>query len=105
MPIVYLDRDTPGLVQDAYGVTVTTVVVKPRSRGFVRLRSADPDQMPIVSPHLLKDPADLRAMIDGQRFFLRAFQTARSPRGSRASPSPTPAISAMRRSPIIAGAR
>jgi choline dehydrogenase-like flavoprotein len=75
VPIVYLDRDTPGLVQDGYGVTVTTVVVKPKSRGFVRLRSADPDQMPIVSPHLLQHPGDLRAMIDGQRFFLRVFQT------------------------------
>ena len=75
VPIVYLDRDTPGLVEDGYGVTITTVVVKPKSRGFVRLRSADPDEMPVVSPHLLQHPADLRAMIDGQRFFLRAFQT------------------------------
>jgi hypothetical protein len=29
------------------------VVVKPKSRGFVRLRSADPDAMPLVSPNLL----------------------------------------------------
>ncbi len=76
VPIVYLDRDTLGLVDDTYGVTVTTVVVKPRSRGFVRLRSADPKAMPLVSPHLLKDPADLQTMIEGQRFFLRAFQTS-----------------------------
>lgn len=75
VPIVYLDRDVLTLVEDTFGLTVTTVVVKPRSRGFVRLRSANPDDMPLVSPHLLKDPADLRAMIDGQRFFLRAFQT------------------------------
>jgi choline dehydrogenase-like flavoprotein len=75
VPIVYVDRDTLGLVEDTYGLTVTTVVVKPRSRGFVRLASADPDEMPLVSPNLLKDPADARAMIEGQRFFLRAFQT------------------------------
>ncbi|MGA2045869.1 MAG: GMC family oxidoreductase [Roseiarcus sp.] len=75
VPIVYLDRDALGLVVDGHGVTVTTVVVKPKSRGFVRLASADPDAMPLVSPHLLKDPADARAMIDGQRFFLRALQT------------------------------
>jgi choline dehydrogenase len=73
VPIVYLDRDIPGLVEDGYGVTITTVLVKPKSRGFVRLRSADPTDMPVVSPHLLKDPADGRAMVDGQRFFLRAF--------------------------------
>lgn len=75
VPIVYLDRDTRTLVQDTYGLTVTTVVVKPKSRGHVRLRSANPADMPLVSPHLLQDPADARTMIEGQRFFLRAFQT------------------------------
>jgi choline dehydrogenase len=75
VPIVYLDRDAVGQVKDTYGVTITTVVVKPKSRGFVRLASSNPDDMPLVSPNLLKDPADARAMIDGQRFFLRAFQT------------------------------
>lgn len=75
VPIVYLDRDTVGLVEDGYGLTITTVVVKPKSRGYVRLRSADPDDMPLVSPHLLGDPADMRTMIAGQRFFLRAFTT------------------------------
>ncbi|MEM9628719.1 MAG: GMC family oxidoreductase N-terminal domain-containing protein [Pseudomonadota bacterium] len=74
VPIVYLDRDTLGLVEDDYGVTITTVVVKPKSRGEVRLASADPEAMPLVSPHLLKDPDDLSAMIEGQRFFLRALQ-------------------------------
>jgi choline dehydrogenase-like flavoprotein len=76
VPIVYLDRDTLELVEDTYGLTVTTVVVKPRSRGFVRLRSADPNDMPLVSPNLLRDPIDARTMIEGQRFFLRAFTTA-----------------------------
>ncbi len=74
VPIVYLDRDALSLVENTYGVTITTVVVKPRSRGFVRLRSADPGDMPLVSPHLLKHPADAEAMIAGQRFFLRALQ-------------------------------
>ena len=56
MPIVYLDRDTLGLVEDDYGLTITTVVVKPRSRGEVRLASADPAAMPLVSPNLLDEP-------------------------------------------------
>lgn len=75
VPIVYLDRDTLDLLPSTYGLTITTVVVKPKSRGFVRLASANPDDMPLVSPNLLSDSADLRAMIEGQRFFLRAFQT------------------------------
>ncbi|MDU9004558.1 GMC family oxidoreductase [Sedimentitalea todarodis] len=73
VPIVYLDRDTRDEIADDYGVTVTTVVIKPRSRGTVRLASGDPSAMPLVSPNLLADPADMQDMIDGQRFFLRAF--------------------------------
>jgi choline dehydrogenase-like flavoprotein len=73
VPMVYLDRDVLTLVEKTHGLTVTTVVVKPRSRGQVRLRSADPADKPLVSPNLLKDPADMDEMIAGQRFFLRAF--------------------------------
>jgi choline dehydrogenase-like flavoprotein len=76
VPIVYLDRDTLDLVEDTHGLTITTVVIKPRSRGFVRLRSGNPDDMPLVSPNLLMDPEDCRTMIAGQRFFLRTFQTS-----------------------------
>lgn len=74
VPIVYLDRDTLSLVENTYGLTVTTVVVKPKSRGNVRLRSADPADKPMVSPNLLQHPEDMAAMIAGQRFFIRAFQ-------------------------------
>ena len=76
VPIVYLDRDVLTLVSNTFGMTVTTVVVKPKSRGFVRLRSADPEAMPLVSPNLLKHEDDMRAMVAGQRFFLRAFETS-----------------------------
>ena len=65
VPIVYLDRDTAGLVEDTYGFTVTTVIVKPKSRGTLRLRSSNPDDMPLVSPNLLKHPDDMRMMIAG----------------------------------------
>jgi choline dehydrogenase len=75
VPIVYLDRDALDLVENTHGLTVTTVVVKPKSRGWVKLRSAEPSDRPRVSPNLLRDPEDMAAMIGGQRFFLRAFQT------------------------------
>jgi choline dehydrogenase len=76
VPIIYLDRDTLDLLPKTYGLTITTVVIKPKSRGFVRVASANPADMPLVSPNLLSDPADARTMIEGQRFFLRAFQTS-----------------------------
>lgn len=81
VPIVYVDRDRRDLVKDGYGLTITTVVVKPRSRGEVRLASADPAAPPLVSPNLLKDDADMREMIAAQRFFLKAFR--QSPLASR----------------------
>ncbi len=74
VPIVYLDRDTLDLVDDDYGVTITTVVVKPKSRGEVRLASANPDDMPLVSPGLLKHPDDMAEMIKGQRFFVNTLR-------------------------------
>ncbi|MBU0582626.1 MAG: GMC family oxidoreductase N-terminal domain-containing protein [Alphaproteobacteria bacterium] len=73
VPIVYLDRGAPGLVENSYGFTVTTVVTKPKSRGTVQLRSADPSDMPLVSPNLLKHPDDMQTMVEGQKYFLRAF--------------------------------
>lgn len=76
VPIVYIDRDAQDLVEDGYGMTITTVVVKPRSRGEVRLRSSNPFDMPIVSPNLLKHPDDMKDMIDGQRFFIEAFKAS-----------------------------
>lgn len=76
VPIVYLDRDSKDSLNDDYGLTVTTVVVKPKSRGEVMLRSANPKDMPMVSPNLLKHPDDMREMIAGQRFFVKAFQTS-----------------------------
>jgi choline dehydrogenase len=75
IPIVYLDRQAQGKLKDTYGLTITTVVVKPRSRGFVKLRSSDPSAMPSVSPHLLKDEEDMHQMIAAQRFFLEAFRS------------------------------
>jgi len=76
VPIVYVDRDTKHLVEDGYGLTVTTVVVKPKSRGTVRLASADPKAMPLISPNLLKEKTDMDTMVEGQKFFLKAFDAA-----------------------------
>ena len=69
VPIVYLDRDLLKVFDDTYGVTITTVVAKPKSRGYVQLRSADPAAPPLVSPHLLQHPDDMATMVAGQRFF------------------------------------
>ena len=59
VPIVYIDRGSQDAVKDDYGLSITTVVIKPKSRGEIRLRSADATDPPMVSPNLLSDPQDI----------------------------------------------
>ena len=47
------------------GIVVYTNVAKPRSRGEIRLRSADPKDAPVIDHRLLGDPQDVAAMIRG----------------------------------------
>lgn len=47
------------------GVVVFANVAKPRSRGEIRLRSADPADKPIIDHRLLGDPEDVAALIRG----------------------------------------
>ena len=47
-----------------HGYTICPGLVAPRSRGVLRLASADPGDTPLVDPNMLADPADLEAMVD-----------------------------------------
>ena len=49
------------------GVVVYTNVAKPRSRGEIRLRSADPSAKPVIDHRLLGDPADVAALVRGAK--------------------------------------
>ncbi len=52
-------------VPGGHGCTLNSYFVRPRSRGTVRLRSSDPNDMPIVDPNALSDPYDLERAVDG----------------------------------------
>ncbi|MEX0318999.1 MAG: GMC family oxidoreductase [Ruegeria sp.] len=47
------------------GVTLNACFLRPRSRGSVRLRSANPDDMPLIDPNYLADPYDREMSIRG----------------------------------------
>lgn len=49
------------------------------SKGFVRLRSADPNDEPIVAFNLLSDPRDIARMIMGVKFLYQVLTTAPVP--------------------------
>lgn len=46
-------------------LTVLTTLIYPRSRGTLRLASADPTAAPLIDPQYLADPADLDLLTEG----------------------------------------
>ena len=47
------------------GVTLNSCYLRPRSRGTVRLQSADPAKAPLIDPNYLQDPLDREMTIRG----------------------------------------
>jgi choline dehydrogenase len=62
----YIDKDVRG-VPDIDGVTLHAVLLRPRSVGWVKLRSADPSALPFVNPNYLAHPDDMRHLREGLR--------------------------------------
>jgi choline dehydrogenase-like flavoprotein len=67
-----------GLVDDhnrrmhvSTGIAVHACVLRPRSRGSVRLASADVADAPLIDPNFLSDPEDLELLLQGARIVHR----------------------------------
>jgi len=56
------------------GVSVFTNVSPPKSRGEIRLRSADPTDAPVIDHRLFGDPSDLTAFVEGLKAVDRIFE-------------------------------
>lgn len=67
VPTVYLDGDIKG-VKSQDGVTLNACLLRPKSRGTVRLASTNPFDKPIVDNNYLAEPDDLRLEISGLRY-------------------------------------
>jgi len=73
-PIVYLDRDVSS-AKPTYGVTFTSCLLRPKARGNVKLRSANPDDQPLVNCNFFGDPDDLRLTIASMRHARQVLAT------------------------------
>ncbi|WP_375451617.1 GMC family oxidoreductase [uncultured Devosia sp.] len=73
-PIVYLDRDVSS-AKPTYGVTFTSCLLRPKARGSVKLRSADPGAQPLVDCNFFGDPDDLRLTLASVRHARELLQT------------------------------
>jgi choline dehydrogenase len=74
LPAAYTDQGLADPTQRAMSVLVGLVDVK--SRGRIRLRSADPRHRPAIDPGYLSDASDARALVAGLKM-AREFVTAR----------------------------
>lgn len=61
VPIVFMDGDQEQVKRA--GATINPCVLRPESRGEIRLRSTDPAAHPIIDPRYLSAPEDMRISI------------------------------------------
>ncbi|WP_102108081.1 GMC family oxidoreductase [Kandeliimicrobium roseum] len=70
------EAGVPSVPKGSSGITLNSYVLRPRSRGTVRLRSADPKALPVVDPNFLGDPDDLKTAVEGVRISREIFEQA-----------------------------
>ena len=68
------EAGVPSVSPGKSGVTLNSYTLRPKSRGSVTLRSADPRDKPIVDPNFLAEPEDLRIGIEGVRISREVFR-------------------------------
>ena len=71
LPVLWLNEGFTAPTE--HGFTIAVVVLKPRSRGSVALRSGDPSDAPLIHTNHFSDPDgdDLRTAVDGMRIARR----------------------------------
>ncbi|WP_336209427.1 GMC family oxidoreductase [Nonomuraea sp. LPB2021202275-12-8] len=76
--------------RQAHAVSILPGVVRPASRGWVRLASADPEAAPLVNPAYLADSADLDRLVQGVELAREIFAAPAfaSVLGEELSPGP-----------------
>ena len=72
VPSIYGDKEVLGQ-EPTHGVTFTSCVLQPKSRGSVRLRSTDPEALPLVDPNYLDHEDDMQVQLAGLRYAREAM--------------------------------
>jgi choline dehydrogenase len=73
-PVMFVDEGLGDPV--AHGISFGVCLLTPRSRGTVRLRSADPGAKPAIRHAFYSDPDDVRVVMEGLR---RVYEISRQP--------------------------
>ncbi|CAG2180372.1 unnamed protein product, partial [Oppiella nova] len=78
-------RKVQGLTDELYSAfkpytglpafTILPTLLRPLSRGFIRLRSANPFKHPVIDPKFFSDERDLDVLVEGMKLALAVAQT------------------------------
>lgn len=81
-----------GTVPGGNGATCNSYHTRPRSRGFVKLRSSNPQDAPVIDPNSFAEPYDLDRHIDGIKVTQEVGRTRAMQRFVSAEHFPGPAV-------------
>jgi choline dehydrogenase len=76
-PFPNQDAPTRHKVDKRSALTIFSTLIYPRSRGTLRLASADPAAAPVIDMGYLTDPADTEVLLDGMELIREAMGSAR----------------------------
>lgn len=71
---VYDQAYIPHLYDDAY--SYYPVLLRPKSTGYIKLRSRNPYDMPIIQPNYLSHPDDVRILVDALKLSIKMGMSA-----------------------------
>jgi choline dehydrogenase len=72
-PFPNQDAPTRHKVDKRSALTIMPTLIYPKSRGTLRLASADPTAAPLIDPQYLSDPADLETLGEGSELVREIF--------------------------------
>ena len=58
-----------------YSSTVAVTLSRPKSRGFIKLRTSDPQHYPVIQPHYLSAQEDVDTLVAGVKEALKLLDT------------------------------
>ncbi|KAG8222746.1 hypothetical protein J437_LFUL008144 [Ladona fulva] len=86
------EREDPNAPADAMrSVQFIPAVIHPKSRGYLKLKSADPAAYPLIQPLYLTHPEDVERLVDGVKIAIKLSKTdALKPFGLQLDTTPAP---------------
>lgn len=72
-PVYYLSHGF--IVPEGHGFSLTPTLIRPKSCGFVELRSANPNEAPLIQPNYFEKAEDLELMVKGFRLSFDLINT------------------------------